>query len=110
MSQLSMTFWPNPVVRTHTGEMRWYFNVGLRVEHGSPVHLFRYRGEWVDLAGHIQEVKEEALDIDLQPRQPVSYPDLWVTSAIPKFRYRLTIFGRDRHHLEVRAHATLLCQ
>lgn len=105
-----MTFWPNPVLRNHSGEMRWYFNVGLRVEHGLPVHLYRYRGEWHDMAGRVQNVKEEPIDIDLQPRKPVSYPDLWVTSALPKFRYQLTVFGRDRNQHEMRAHAILVCQ
>lgn len=110
MAELSMTFWPNPVLRNHTGEMRWYFNVGLRVEGGTPVHLYRYRGAWLNMAGRLQEVKEEPLAIDLQPRQPVSYPDLWVTSALAEFRYRLTVFGRDRRQREVRAEAVLLCR
>lgn len=110
MSDLSMTFWPNPVLRTHAGEMRWYFNVGLRVEHGSPVRLYRYRGAWFDMAGRLQEVKEEPIDIALQPRKPVSYPDLWVTSALSEFRYQLTVFGRDLDQREVRGDATLLCQ
>ena len=110
MSELSMTFWPNPVLRNHSGEMRWYFNVALRVERGSPVHLYHYRGEWFDMAGRLQEVKEEPLDIALQPRQPVSYSDLWVTSALSEFRYQLTVFGRDRNQREVRVDATLWCQ
>ena len=62
------------------------------------------------MAGRLQEVKEEPLDIDLQPRKPVSYPDLWVTSALAEFRYQLTVFGRDFKQREIRAEATLLCQ
>lgn len=110
MSELSMTFWPNPVLRNHRGEMRWYVNVGLRVEGGAPVHLYRYRGEWFDMAGGLQGVKEEPLNIELQPRQAVSYPDLWVTSALAEFRYHLTVFGRDRYQREVHADAVLLCR
>ena len=110
MSELSMTFWPNPVIRNHTGEIRWYFNVGLRVDHSSTVHLYRYRGEWFDMSGRLQDSKEEPLDIDLQPRKPVSYPDLWVSSAIAEFRYQLTVFGRDSMQRKMQVGATLLCQ
>ena len=110
MSELSMTFWPNPVIRNHAGEMRWYFNVGLRADHNSTVHLYRYRGEWFDVDGRLQDSKEEPIDIVLHARQPVSYPDLWVTSAIPEFRYKLTVFGRDNMQWEGQVGAILLCQ
>ena len=110
MPELSMTFWPNPVIRNHTGEMRWYFNVGLRVDHSSTVHLYRYRAEWFDMDGRLRDSKEAPLDIDLQPRQPVSYPDLWVSSAIPEFRYQLTVFGRDGMQWRGQFGAILLCR
>ncbi len=110
MAGVSMTFWPNPVYRNHTGEMRWYFNVALRAEGGTEVRLQRYRGEWYDAAGALQGSKEDTLDIRLQPRQPLSYPDLWVTSAVPQFRYRLIVFGRDAQGQAVQAEATLVCE
>ena len=110
MAGLSMTFWPNPVYRNHTGEMRWYFNVALRVEGNTPVSLHRYRGEWYDMAGQQQETKEEPLDIRLLPRQPLSYPDLWVTSALSPFRYHMMVFGHDENGQEVSAEAMLVCQ
>jgi uncharacterized protein YcfL len=105
-----MTFWPNPVYRNHTGEMRWYFNVALRAESTTRVHLHHYRGEWYDSAGHLQETKEESLDIHLAPQQPISYPDLWVTSALTRFRYRMFVHGRDANGQEVSAEAVLECQ
>lgn len=110
VTTLHLTFWPNPVQRTHAGEMRWYFNVGLRVEGPTPVRLYRYRGEWYDLQGHLHASKEDALDIRLPPGRPLSYPDLWVTSAITQFRYRLIVYGRDAAGQEVQADAVLACQ
>ncbi len=110
MAVLSMTFWPNPVVRNHTGEMRWYFNIGLRVDSSSTVNLYRYHGAWYDMMGHIQDTKAAPLDIKLEPRRPVSYPDLWVTSGLSEFRYRLTVFGRDANGRELQTEAVLVCQ
>ena len=110
MPELSITFWPNPVCRNHTGEMRWYFNIALRAQGARCVRLYRYRGEWYDTQGHLKEAKEEALDIELIAQQPISYPDLWVSSAIPHFRYRMIVFGRDENGQEVNAEAVLDCQ
>jgi hypothetical protein len=105
-----MTFWPNPVYRNHTGEMRWYFNVAVHEVNAQPVQLCQYRGEWYNPEGQLLDSKEERLDIRLGPLQHVSYPDLWVTSAIPKFRYRLMVSGRNAQGQEVHAEAVLLCQ
>jgi len=46
----------------------------------------------------------------LGPLQHISYADLWVTSAITHFRYRLVILGRDARNHEVSAEGMLLCQ
>jgi hypothetical protein len=105
-----MTFWPNPVRRNHAGEKRWYFNVAVREEGAKRVRLHRYRGEWYDTAGRLRESKEEPLDIQLAPRQHISYADLWVTSALERFHYRLIVYGRDEHGHEVSAEAVLVCQ
>jgi hypothetical protein len=110
MAGLSLTFWPNPVYRNHSGEMRWYFHVAVGEAAAKQVHLVRYRGEWYDMTGRLQDSKEEPLDIHLDPLQHVSYPDLWVTSAIPRFRYRLIVLGRTDDGQEVSAEAELLCQ
>lgn len=110
MAGLSMTFWPNPVYRNQTGAMRWYFNVGIREIGSQRVHLQRYVGEWYDMAGQLQASKEDTLDIHLAPLQHISYPDLWVTSALPRFRYQLFIQGRTSAGQEVSARAELLCQ
>ena len=110
MSVLSLTFWPNPVCRNHTGEMRWYFNVALRAQGAGRVRLYRYRGEWYDRAGQFQDSKEGALDIELVADKPLSYADLWVSSAIPQFTYRLSVFGRDDNGREVQAESTLQCE
>jgi hypothetical protein len=107
---LSLTFWPNPVYRNHTGEMRWYFNVGLRALGAQSVHIQKYRGEWYDMEGRLQAHKEDRLDMHLAPLQHISYPDLWVTSAVPRFRYRLVVMGQTADGQEVRAEAELLCQ
>ena len=105
-----MTFWPNPVYRNHPGEMRWYFHVALGELAAKRVHLLRYRGEWYDMAGRLQESKEESLDIQLNPLQHVSYPDLWVTSVLPSFRYRMVVVGRTHDGQEVSAEAELVCR
>lgn len=107
---LTMTFWPNPVYRNHAGEMRWYFHVSVRQEGGQSIHLWGYRGEWYDVAGHLQDSKEDQLDMHIGAEQHLSYPDLWVTSAIHPFRYRLTLYGREEDGGEVQAEAILLCQ
>ena len=110
MAGLSLTFWPNPVYRNHTGEMRWYFNVAMREVGSKSVRVLRYRGEWYDMEGHLLDSKEEALDIPLGPLQHIAYPDLWVTSAIPQFRYRLIVVGHDAQGQEVSAENVLVCQ
>ena len=79
---LTMTFWPNPVYRNHAGELRWYFHVSVRQEGTQRVHVWRYRGEWYDMETNLQETKEDRFDLHLVPYQHVSYPDLWVTSAV----------------------------
>ena len=110
MAGLSLTFWPNPVYRNHPAEKRWYFSVAMRETAAQPVQVVRYRGEWYDMAGHLLDTKEETLAIHLAPLQHISYADLWLTSAIPHFRYRLIVIGRDAQHREVSAEETLLCQ
>jgi hypothetical protein len=62
------------------------------------------------MAGHLQARKEDTLDIHLAPLQHISYPDLWVTSALARFRYRLVVMGRTEDGQEVRVEAELLCQ
>jgi len=108
---LSLTFWPNPVYRNHpAAEKRWYFSGAMREIAAQPVQVVRYRGEWYDMAGRLLDTKEDMLDIRLAPLQHISYADLWLTSAIPHFRYRLIIIGRDAYNREVSAEGTLLCQ
>ncbi len=107
---LTMTFWPNPVYRNHTGEMRWYFHVTLRQEGTKPVHLWRYRGEWSDRENTLQDTKEDRLDVHLGPHQHISYPDLWVTSALHPFRYWMLVFGREEDGQDVQAEAVLWCR
>jgi hypothetical protein len=107
---LTMTFWPNPVYRNHTGEMRWYFHVSVRQEGGVPIHIWRYRGEWYDAAGELRDSKEDRLDMRLGPQQHMSYPDVWVTSAVHPFRYRMILFGREESGRELQAEAVLLCE
>jgi len=107
---LSMTFWPNPVYRNHTGEMRWYFNVAVQERSARRVHIRRYRGEWYDMDGRLQDTKDGEVDIHLTPLQHISFADLWVISAIPRFRYRLVLVGRDEHGQEVRGEESLVCQ
>ncbi|GIX47490.1 MAG: hypothetical protein KatS3mg131_1701 [Candidatus Tectimicrobiota bacterium] len=109
MAGLRLTVWPNPVGRTHGNEQRWYFHASVREESARHVHLYRYRGEWYDTEGRLRATKEEALDIHLAPLQCLAYADLWVTSALPRFRYRLLLFGRDEQGKEVQAEAVLQC-
>ena len=110
MAGLSLTFWPNPVYRNHPGEIRWYFHVAVGASTTQGVHVIGYRGEWYDMAGQLQERTEGPLDIHLDSLQHVSYPDLWVTSALPRFRYRLVVMGRTDDGQDVSAEAELLCQ
>jgi hypothetical protein len=62
------------------------------------------------MIGRLLDTKEDALDMRLAPLQHIAYADLWVTSAIPHFRYRLIVSGRDTQNREVSAEGTLLCQ
>ena len=110
MAGLSLTFWPNPVYRNHPAEKRWYVSVAVREVAAQPVQVMRYRGEWYDMDGRLLDTKEETLDMRLAPFQHISYADLWVTSAITHFRYRLILLGRDPHHREVSAEGVLVCQ
>ena len=110
MAGLSLTFWPNPVYRNHPAEKRWYFSVTMREIAAQPVQVVRYRSAWYDMAGRLLDTKEDTLDIPLAPLQHISYADLWLTSAIPRFRYRLIVIGRDAQSREVSTEGTLLCQ
>ena len=110
MAGLSLTFWPNPVYRNHPAEKRWYFSVAVREVAAQPVQVMQYRGEWYDMDGRLLDTKEETFDMHLAPLQHISYADLWVTSAITHFRYRLILLGRDAHNREVSAEGVLLCQ
>ena len=110
MAGLSLTFWPNPVYRNHPVEKRWYFSVAVREVAAQPVQVVRYRGEWYDMDGRLLDTKEDTLDMRLGPLQHISYADLWVTSAITHFRYRLILLGRDPQNREVSAEGVLLCQ
>jgi hypothetical protein len=107
---LSLTFWPNPVYRNHPAEKRWYFSVAVREVAAQSVHVMQYRGEWYDLHGRLLDTKEERLDIRLGPLQHLSYADLWVTSALTQFRYRLILMGRNAQQREVSTEGVLLCQ
>jgi hypothetical protein len=107
---LSLTFWPNPVYRNHPAEKRWYFSVAVREVAAQPVHVMQYHGEWYDMDGRLLDTKEERLDMRLGPLQHLSYADLWVTSAVTHFRYRLVLIGRDIHNRAVSAEGVLLCQ
>ena len=110
MAGLSLTFWPNPVYRNHPAEKRWYFSAAVREVAAQPVHVMQYRGEWYDLDGRLLDTKEERLDLHLGPLQHLSYADLWVTSAITQFRYRLMLIGRDAQQRAVSTEGVLLCQ
>lgn len=109
MAGLSLTFWPNPVYRNHPAETRWYFSVALREIAAQAVQVTRYRGEWYDLAGQLLDWKEERMDVRLDPLQHIAYADLWVTSAVTGFQYRLTVTGRDARGQEVSAEGVLVC-
>jgi hypothetical protein len=98
------------VYRNHPAEKRWYFSVAVREVAAQPVQVMRYRGEWYDMDGRLLDTKEEILDMRLAPFQHISYADLWVTSAITHFRYRLILLGRDPRNREVSAEGVLLCQ
>ena len=110
MAGLALTFWPNPVYRNHAAEKRWYFSVAVREVAAQPVHIVRYRGEWYDPEGRLLDATEDMLDIRLAPLQHMTYADLWVTSAVPRFRYRLIVSGHDAQHRAVSAESTLECQ
>ena len=110
MAGLTLTFWPNPVYRNHTGEMRWYFNVAVQDITGRRVHVRRYRGEWYDPDGRLQESTEGEVDMQFTPLQHMAFADLWVTSAIAHFRYRLIVLGYDEQGQEVHGEGSLVCQ
>ncbi len=110
MAGLSLTFWPNPVYRNHPAEKRWYFSVALREIASQPVHIVGYRGEWYDMESQFLDSKTEPLDMHLRPLQHIAYADLWVTSAITRFRYRLMVHGEDAQGRAVSTESTLLCQ
>ncbi|MBM3226173.1 MAG: hypothetical protein FJZ47_20595 [Candidatus Tectomicrobia bacterium] len=110
MAGLSVTFWPNPVYRNHPAEKRWYFSVAVREVASQVVQITQYRGEWYALDGRLLDTKEDSLDIRLGPLQHRSYADLWVTSAVIPFRYRLLVQGQDVHRQPVSAEGVLLCQ
>ena len=109
MAGLSLTFWPNPVYRNHPAEKRWYFSVALREVAARQVEILRYRGEWYDMEGRLLDSKEERLAIPLRPLQHMAYADLWVTSAVIPFRYRLVVTGQDTQQHDVSTEGVLVC-
>jgi hypothetical protein len=98
------------VYRNHPAEKRWYFSVAVHEVAAQAVQVVQYRGEWYDMDGHLLDTKEDRLDMRLGPLQYLSYADLWVTSAITHFRYRLVLSGHDTQSRAISAEGTLLCQ
>jgi hypothetical protein len=94
-SPLRITLWPNPVYRNQREDQKWFFNASLQEGKGRGVQIQRYRAEWIADNGRLYDFLEDSLDIFLSPFEQVNFPDLWVSSNLLTFTYRLVLFGVD---------------
>lgn len=106
---LRMILWPNPVYRNQAEAEKWFFSVSLQEKKGIGVQIQRYRAEWIDGEGRIHDYLEDRLDVVLAPFEQANFPDLWVSSPLPKFIYRLILFGVDRQGKAFQVSEDLLC-
>ncbi|RMF92754.1 MAG: hypothetical protein D6736_02880 [Nitrospinota bacterium] len=92
---LHIILWPNPTYRNRADQGKWFFSVALRETRGSRVQVQRYRAEWITEDGQVFDRLENRLDLSLPPFEQVNFSELWVSSPLNRFRYRLTLFGTD---------------
>jgi hypothetical protein len=108
-SRLLLSFSPNPVYRNHQSDTKWYFDVYLHEMNGVGATLQHLRAQWIGEQGHVQDEMEEAVNIVIRPREQALFPELWVSSALTRFIYRLQLTGRDETGHTVRVESDLAC-
>ena len=98
--------WNLSKTRSNCAECSRGCAVTVEVLRRGEVKRFRPR---YDMEQTLHDTKEDHVEINLGPQQHLSYPDLWVMSAIHPFRYRLTVFGREANGNEVQGESVLVC-
>jgi hypothetical protein len=108
-AKLLLSFSPNPVYRNHQSDTKWYFDVVVQEINGMGVTLQHLQAQWLTEQGQVHDQLEEAINIVIQPREQALFPELWVSSALPCFRYRLVLTGRDEAGHPVQVEGELAC-
>ncbi|HXH10873.1 MAG TPA: hypothetical protein VNP04_14060 [Alphaproteobacteria bacterium] len=108
-AKLLLSFSPNPVYRNHQSDTKWYFDVVVQEISGMGVTLQHLQAQWLTEQGQVHDQLEEAINIVIQPGEQALFPELWVSSALTRFRYRLVLTGRDEAGHPVQVEGELAC-
>ena len=107
---LHITLWPNPTYRNRYDQERWFFSAALRETRGGTVQVQRYRAEWVTENDHVFDCLEHRFELVIRPFEQVNFSDLWVSSPLKRFRYRLILFGTDARGQAFVTQGELVCR
>jgi hypothetical protein len=108
-ARLIVSFSPNPVYRNHHSNTKWYFDVYLQELNGVGATLQHLKTLWITEQGHVQDQMEESVNIVIGPREQALFRELWVSSALPRFTYRVCLTGFDETGHPVRVEGDLAC-
>ena len=109
-AQLVLSFSPNPVYRNHRSDTKWYFDVLLQELNGSGVTLQRLQALWITEQGQVQDQLEEPVSIAIRPHEQALFPELWVSSSLRRFTYRMLLTGFDDAGHPVGVEGDLCCR
>ncbi len=57
----------------------------------------------------MQDQMEEPVNIVIRPREQALFPELWVSSALARFIYRVSLTGLDEAGHPIRVEGDLAC-
>ena len=106
---LTLSFSPNPVYRNHQSDTKWYFDVYVQELNGIGATLQHLQAQWITEQGQVQDQMEEGVNIVIRPREQGVPPELWVSSALARFTYRLRLSGLDETGQPVMVEGDLAC-
>jgi hypothetical protein len=108
-ARLLLSFSPNPVYRNHPSDTKWYFDAVVQELNGVGVTLQHLQAQWLTEQGQVQDQMEEAINIVIRPCEHALFPELWVSSALTRFTYRLVLTGLDEAGHPVKVEGELAC-
>ena len=109
-AQLVLSFSPNPVYRNHHSDTKWYFDVLLQELNGIGATLQHLQAQWMTKQGQVQDQLEQSINIVIRPHEQALFPELWVSSSLTHFTYRVLLSGVDDAGHSLRVGGDLRCR